>query len=331
MKRNTRTRVAATIAVATASLVALTGCTLGQSAPQPGGATIGAGALAQAGTLNGVKLAVGGKEFTEQKVLCQLAIQALKSVGAETTDRCGLSGSNTVRQALTSGQVDLYWEYTGTGWVSHLKKTETIKDPAALFDKLAAEDKDAHQVSWIDRAPANNTYAIAAKAAKASELKVSTISDYAALATSNPNQATFCGAAEFFGRDDGWAGLQKAYGFTLPADKRSELALGAIYASIDRSNPCNFGEVFATDGRVKSMGLTVLDDDKAFFPIYNPAISIRTPVLDQHPDLEKILAPVAAALDDETLQTLNASVDVDGKDPAAVAHDWLQQKGFIGR
>ncbi|MEJ7742877.1 MAG: glycine betaine ABC transporter substrate-binding protein [Nocardioidaceae bacterium] len=313
------------IALAAAGLLA--GCGLGDSS-QP--SNVSKGSLAKAADLSGVKLNVAGKEFTEQLILCEITAQALQSTGADVKRTCGLSGSSTVRSALTSGDVDMYWEYTGTGWITHLGQTKAIADPAELYQQVADLDKSKNKIEWLNPAPANNTYAIAASKEQAEALGVTTLSDYAKLANDEPSKARFCGAAEFFGRDDGWPGVQKTYGFKLASGDVAELAAGAVYSSIDKAKPCAFGEVFATDGRIAALDLTVLQDDKKFFTAYNPAISIREAVLTKNPKIAGALNPLAEALTDETLQGLNAKVDVDGETPEKTAKDWLVKEGFVG-
>ncbi|SDY72593.1 osmoprotectant transport system substrate-binding protein [Modestobacter sp. DSM 44400] len=309
-----------------AGIALLSSCALGEEPSTE----VSAGSLAAKGDLSDVEVTVGGKEFTEQLILCELTAQALESAGATANRSCGMSGSSSVRSALLSGDLDMYWEYTGTGWVTHLGETEPIADPQELYQAVAKRDKQENSVAWLEPAPANNTYAVAVSREKAEELGVETLSDYAELVNSDPASASFCGAAEFFGRDDGWPGLKDAYGFDLPGDRVSELAAGPIYNAIDTANPCVFGEVFATDGRIAALDLAVLEDDKQYFTAYNPAVSIRAEVLDQHPAIEDVLAPVAEALDDQTLQSLNAKVDVDGETPEEAAKEWLVEKGFVG-
>src|SRR5664279_2960115 len=227
----------APLTLALASIGVLAGCALGDS----GTSDVEAGSLAEGTNLDGVALSVGGKEFTEQLVLCEVTAQALESTGAEVKRSCGMSGSSSVRSALTSAEIDMYWEYTGTGWVTHLGQTEIISDPQELYSRVNEMDSAENGITWLAPAPANNTYALALASETADELGLVTLSDYAALAQSDPDQASFCGAAEFFGRDDGWSGLQKAYGFEVPDGQVSELAAGAIYNSIDKANPCVFG------------------------------------------------------------------------------------------
>lgn len=320
----------APVALIGAVTMLLTGCSLGSSG-SGGGGNVPAGSLASLGNLEGVSVAVGSKEFTEQQVLCEITAQALESTGAAVKRECGMSGSATVRAALESGAIDMYWEYTGTGWVTHLGEADPINDPVALWEALAQADLEQNGITWLAPAPANNTYAIALASELADELGVTTISEYAALVNTDSAQASFCGAAEFFGRNDGWPGVAEAYGFTLPKENTSELAAGAIYSGIDKQNPCNFGEVFATDGRIQALDLTVLDDDKKFFTPFNPSLSVRSELLAEHPQIADIFAPISDALTNEALQKLNAQVDVDGAAATDVANTWLQSEGFIGK
>jgi osmoprotectant transport system substrate-binding protein len=316
----------ASITALTAGIALLSSCALGDDSSTK----VSAGSLSHKADLSGVEVTVGGKEFTEQLILCELTAQALESAKATAHRSCGMSGSASVRSALVSGDVDLYWEYTGTGWITHLGQTTPIADPHELYKAVAERDEQQNSVAWLEPAPANNTYAVALSRENSKKLGVTTLSQYAALAKSHPADAAFCGAAEFFGRDDGWPGLQTTYGFALPHDQVSELAEGAVYNAIDKANPCTFGEVFATDGRIAALDLVVLQDDKKYFTAYNPAVSIRADVLKKNPGIEKVLAPVSAALDDKTLQSLNAKVDVDGDTPEKVAKAWLVAKGFVG-
>jgi osmoprotectant transport system substrate-binding protein len=320
-----RLRIART-AIATALLTTLTAACFSSSSTN----NAKGGSLAQGVSLQGTSFTVGSKEFTEQLVLCHITSLALQSVGATVHEKCGLQGSNTTRAALTSGSTDMYWEYTGTAWINYLGHTDPIKDPAQQYSTTAQEDLAKNHVKWLAPSPANDTYAIGVKKDKANELGIKTISDYARLVSTDPSAASMCVASEFAGRSDGLPGLEKAYGFTVPKGGLATIAEGAIYDALHKGNPCNFGEITTTDGRVQALGLTVLHDDKEFFPVYNPALTVRDSVYNDHPDLAKIAAPIAAALTNEEFQHLNGDVDVNGKDPEKVAQDWLQAKGFIG-
>ncbi|MBG7699837.1 glycine betaine ABC transporter substrate-binding protein [Streptomyces sp. MC1] len=305
--------------MAAASLLSLaltSGCALGSS-----GADVGSGP-ARSGPLKGVTVNVASKNFTEQLLLCEITAQRLESQGASVKRTCGMSGTNAVRAALTSGDVDMYWEYTGTGWLT-LQQRGNITDPQTLYEKVSALDKSENDVVWLPPAAANNTYAVAVKTSAGKKLGVATLSDYAELASKDPGSASFCGASEFFGRDDGWPGLQKAYGFNLPKSDAAELAEGPIYNAVAKGDPCNFGEVFATDGRISALGLTVLKDDKKFFPPYNLSLNVRGTVLKKYPSIRTVMDPVSKLLVTAQLQKLNAEIDVDGKRPEEVASQWL--------
>ena len=287
------------------------------------------GSLARGVSLQGARFTVGSKEFTEQLILCHITSLALRSAGATVREKCGLQGSKLTRAALTSGSIDMYWEYTGTAWILHLHHTEPIRDPAQQYESVTQEDLAKNHIKWLMPSPANDSYAIGVNTDKAKVLGVNSISDYARLVGTNPSAASMCVASEFAGRSDGLPGLEKAYGFTVPKGGLATIAEGAIYDAIHKGDPCNFGETTTTDGRIQALGLTVLQDDKQFFPVYNPALTVRESVYQDHPDLAKIADPIATALTNEEFQRLNGDVDVKGKDPKQVARDWLLAKGFI--
>lgn len=282
------------------------------------------------GGLSGASLTVGSKEFNEQLLLGQIAIKALEAAGADVTDQTGIQGTENTRAALTSGEIDLYWEYTGTGWTVHLQREagEAPTDTQELADLVAEEDA-ANDVAWLTPASANNTYGIAAAATTAEELDVTTLTEYAELVNSDPESASLCGAAEFLDRDDAWAGLGPAYGFDLPADLISEVDVNVVYARLPEADPCNFGEVFQTDGRILGNDLVVLEDDKEFFVKYNIAMTVRQETLDEYPEIADVFDPISELLSNEKMTELNARVDVDGELPEDVATDFLEEEGLI--
>jgi osmoprotectant transport system substrate-binding protein len=278
------------------------------------------------GSLSGASITVGSKEFTESVLLGKIAIQALEHAGAKVTDKTKITGTTNTRKALTSGQIDMYWEYTGTGWVDILghEVSQAPKDPSQLYKAVAKEDLN-NGIKWFALSPANDTYAIATSA----DNSVKTLSDYAALAKSNPSDASLCAASEFLDRDDGWPGLEKLYGFSLPKSDITEVDLGIVFTQVPKQSGCKFGEVFATDGRLPANKMVVVEDDKSFFVHYNIAVTMGADLYDKYPSVSKILSPIAAKLTTEELQKLNADVDVNGLPPDAVAKKWLQDNNFI--
>lgn len=289
------------------------------------------GGEATSDELEGTTLTVGSKEFTEQKILGAIAIRVLEDAGAKVNDETGIEGTANVRTALESGEIDMYWEYTGTGWVDILGNTtaDAPKDPQELFDAVAEQDA-ANGVEWIVKSEANDTYAIAASQETVDSTGVETISDYAGLANSDPESATLCAAAEFLDREDGWPGLEQEYGFDLPDAQITEVDLEIIYTALPDADPCAFGEVFESAGQIPANDLVVLEDDKQFFPGYEVAMTIKEDVLADTPEIEEVLQPVSDALTTEELQELNAQVDVEGLPVEAVAEKWLEDNDLIG-
>jgi len=291
----------------------------------------GGGGTDSAAALDGKSLTVGSKEFTEQVILGQIAILALEDAGASVKDETGIEGTANTRKALETGEIDMYWEYSGTGWVDILGNdvADAASDPQELFDAVAEQDKE-NGVEWILKTEANDTYAFAGSQATADELGVTTISDYAELVKSDPEAASLCAAAEFLDRADGFPGVEKAYGFDLPDEQITELDLEIIYTALPKADPCNFGEVFESAGQIPANDLVVLEDDKQYFPGYEVAMTINEDVLADTPEIEEVLAPIAEKLTTEDLQQMNASVDVDGLPQEAVAEKWLEDNDLIG-
>jgi len=289
------------------------------------------GGEATSDELSGKEFTVGSKEFTEQKILGQIAILALEDAGATVNDETGIEGTANVRTALESDEIDMYWEYTGTGWIDILGNStaDAASDPQQLFDDVAAADKE-NGVEWIVKSEANDTYAFATSQETSDELGVTTISDYAALATDDPASASLCAAAEFLDREDGFPGVEEEYGFDLPDSDITELDLEIIYTALPKADPCNFGEVFESAGQIPANDLVVLEDDKQFFPGYEVAMTINEDVLADSPEVEDVLAPISDALTTEGLQQLNAQVDVEGLPIEAVAQTWLEDNDLIG-
>jgi osmoprotectant transport system substrate-binding protein len=317
--------LAAPVAIVLAAGIALGGCGLQSGSAYV--ANVSAGTIKPIPALQGKTLTVGSKDFDEQIILGYIAVIALKAAGATIVDRTNIKGSDSQRQALLAGGVDLEWEYTGTGWISYLKQTTPLKDPRQQY--LAVKNADVKNgITWIDPAPMNNTYAFGITAASQQKYNLHTMSDIKRLAQTNPKAATFCLESEFNSRDDGMPGVKKTYGFTVPGGNIQVMDTGLVYTRTQQG-ACTFGEIFTTDGRVKGLGLKVLTDDKAFFPNYNAAISVRTKIFQQYPQIEQLFAPIAAKLTTEEISVLNTKVTVAGDDPSQVALNWMVKNGFV--
>jgi len=305
--------------------VALLAAACGDSAGGGEGAESG---VASEVDLSEAEVTVGSKSFTEQLILGQIALQALEAAGASVTDQIGLVGTNVVREALESGEIDMYWEYTGTAWINILGNTDPVPGAQEQWEAVAEADV-ANDLTWLPPAPGNNTYALAAGPSAPED--VTTISDYADLVASDPEAASLCTAAEFVDRSDGLPGLEEHYGFDLPDSAVTQLDFGLVYTSAGQGDPCQFAAVFATDGRVLTQDLRILEDDQAFFPQYNVALVIRDEVYEAAPEAyDALFGPISEALTDEALTTLNAAVDVEGESPEDVARQFLVDSGIVG-
>lgn len=288
------------------------------------GACGGSGGGGGEGPLADADLTVGSKEFTESHVLAHIAMAALEDAGANISDQTGISGSATVREALETEEIDLYWDYTGTAWVNILGNT-TENVPDDLYAAVAEADAE-NGIAWLEPANFENTYRLATSAAFAEEHGLVTTSDAAEFMSENPADASICAAAEFINRDDGLPGVEEAYGMTF--SEIVELDLNLIYTQVGES--CEFGEVFSTDARIVSNDLLVLEDDKDFFVEYAGMLTLRQETLDEFPEINEIFAPISEALTNEVMTELNGQVDNDGTDPSKVAKEWLTDNGFIG-
>lgn len=318
-----RTTIARTATVLAAPLL-LASCGLSEDS---GTSTdTSAGDKVEAGALDGVSVKVGSKEFDEQLVLGQLALQTLSAAGADVTDKTNIQGSTASREALLRGDVDVTYDYTGTGWITYLGHGKTIPDEEKLYEAVKQEDLKKNGLVWGQPAPFNNTYAFASTKEFAEENSLESLSDMKTYIEEN-SDASVCVETEFANRPDGLPGMVKAYGMDIPNSSIKSLGTGVIYQQIDQG-ACDFGEVFTTDGRVANLGLIPLEDDKKFFPLYNGAPVVQKENADGDKILE-VLAPLDETLTTEVMTELNKQVSADGLPPEKVAGDYLKQKGFI--
>ncbi|MFE3542584.1 glycine betaine ABC transporter substrate-binding protein [Nocardia sp. NPDC059177] len=282
--------------------------------------------------LDGADLVVTSKSFTEGVLLGKITATYLAAAGASVTDLTGAPGSASSRQAQLNGDADVLWEYTGTGWVNYHNETETIADPQELWQRVHDVEKADHDLEWLPPANFNDTYAFAASAPTAERLGVTSLSEVAALPVAD---RTFCVDDEFFSRSDGFLPMLQTYGIPyndpngVPSDNVTRMDAGVVYTATAKSEPCNFGMVYTTDGRVKNLDLTVLADDEKFFLPYSGTAVVRGEVIEAHPELRELLGTISERLTDELMQELNGRVDIDGEDPADVAFDWLKSENLI--
>ncbi|WP_105033031.1 glycine betaine ABC transporter substrate-binding protein [Arthrobacter ruber] len=323
-------RAAALVGAAVAGLL-LAGCGL-----QPATSYVpdaGPGSIQPIDGVDGAPLTVTSKNFSEQLILGKISVLAAQAAGFEVTDLTNAPGSQPARDLVLSGEADLTWEYTGTAWLAFLGKEAGIPDQREQW--TAVRDADVpNGLVWGEPAPLNNTYAMAVRTEAIPEL--GGITTMSGLAQLPPEQRTFCVEAEFNSRADGMTPMLEHYGLErgaptgVPDGNIGIYDTGAIYGATD-TGACNFGEVFATDGRIDALGLTLLEDDRGFFPAYNAAPVYFGETLEEFPELQEVMGSIAPVLTDEALRRMNLQVDVEGEEPADVAFDFMVDNGFITR
>lgn len=286
------------------------------------GALIATGALAL-GLQSAQALTVGGKNFTEQQLMAEITTQLLASKGIQADKKAGL-GSAVLRQAQENGQIDVYWEYTGTSLITYNKVTEKLNADETY--KRVKELDAAKGLVWLNPSKANNTYSLVMRHADSNAKNIKTLSDLAKAIKGGAN-LSFASNAEFAARPDGLKPLQEAYGFEFSRDNVRRMDSGLTYQAL-KEKQVDVALAFATDGRIPAFDFVVLRDDKGFFPAYAMTPVIRKQAMDANPKVAPLLNALSAKLDDITMSKLNASVDVDKKSIEAVATQFLKESGL---
>jgi len=272
-------------------------------------------------------ITLGAKAFTEGYILGHLASILLSSNGFEVKENFGMQ-TFIIREALLTSQIDAYYEYTGTAWSAFFKKDYLIRDPIELFNEVNKEDMK-NGIIWINRIDFNDTYALAIREEDKEKFGKS-LSSLANYVNKNQGKVKFAIDHEFYERPDGFDSLAKFYGIKYSKNDIITMDIGLTYpAIVDKTKGIDVAMVFSTDGQLKKYNLLVLEDDKNFFPIYNPGLAIRKEIFDKYPEIEKILAPLNKVLTSDDIIYLNYQVDVLGKDEREVALEYLKSKGLI--
>jgi osmoprotectant transport system substrate-binding protein len=270
------------------------------------------------------KIKVGGKDFTEQYLVAEMTKELLEKNGYQVEKTDGM-GTNIVRAALESGEINVYWEYTGTSLVS-FNKVKDMLTPEETYAKVKELDGKKGLI-WLAPSKVNNTYALAIRKNNPKTDGLKTFSDLAA-AYKAGKPVIMATTAEFPKRDDGLLGLQKKYEFEAGRANVKPMEIGLVFPALANGD-VDISVVAATDGRIAAMDLTLLKDDKHFFPDYALVPVIRKDTLDAHPDLKGILELLSAKLTDATMQKLNGEVDVKKMKIEDVANSYLKEQGLL--
>ncbi len=271
-------------------------------------------------------IVVGAKAFTEGYLLGHMAALVLEDAGYQVEEQFGLATA-AMRGALESGQVDLYYEYTGTAYTVYAGGTNpaVMSDSARVLEAVRRYDSATHDLVWLEPIPFNDTYALLMKNAASESSGITALSDLARQVNAG-KELRIAVDAEFYERPDGLKALLRHYGF--PERNVIKLDAGLAYTAL-KEGEVEVGMGYSTDGRIPALGLKALRDDRNFFPAYNPAAVVRGELLQRAPGVEAALERINRHLDEATISRLNAEVDIDHRDPRKVARRWLAGQGII--
>jgi osmoprotectant transport system substrate-binding protein len=279
------------------------------------------------------QVVVSSKIDTEGGVLGNIILSVLSHNGIEVTDKLQLGATPVVREALVTGAIDIYPEYTGNAAYFFNRAEDPIwKDAAKAYEEAAKLDLEANKLVWLTPSSANNTWGVAIRKDLANSEKIITFSDFGKYIAGG-GQVVLAASSEFVNSAAALPAFQTAYGFTLKPDQLITLSGGdtaaTIAAAANQTNNANAAMVYGTDGGIAASGLVLLEDDKSVQPVYQPAPVIRKDILDKNPQIAELLKPVFGKLDAATLQELNGRVQVGGEPAKAVATDFLTKNGFL--
>ena len=265
------------------------------------------------------RVVVGSKDFTESALLAEILAQMLEARGVTVERRFELGG-NLPHEAMISGTLDLYPEYTGTSYTTILHHAP-ITDPRAVFQQVKKEYSDNFKVDVSQPLGFENTFAILVRGSDARQLNLKTISDAASHARTW--RAGF--GQDFMSRADGYPGFSKAYNLNFAEVREMDLSLTYIALS---SKQVDLIAGNSTEGRIAQLDLVQLADDRRYFPPYEAVYLVRQDTLARVPQLSEALARLANAITTDEMRQLNYEIDGNKRDPKEVVRTWLVGKRF---
>ena len=300
------------VRITTAAVV----CTVALALATPAGSQPGSGTTRPSAR----PIVVASKPFAESYLLAELFAQVLEARGHEVARRFGLGGTEISFPALQQGSIDVYPEYTGSGLLVILKAPP---DPASakVFDIVSREFRTRFDVRWLPPLGFENTYAMSIRTEMAQRLGIRTLSDFARV--SRDMRAGF--TADFIGLPDGLPGLRAAY--DIHPKSVNALAPGVKYQAL-MAGSVDIIDAYSTDGLLGRYAITVLEDDRGFFPPYDAAALVREAVARERPDAVAALTELSGRIDVLRMRRWNERVEINGEAAAIVARDALTELGL---
>ena len=265
---------------------------------------------------------IATKPMTEQYVLgemLKILIEQDTDLNVELTQGVG-GGTSNIQPAMESGEFDIYPEYTGTAWNMVLKNEELYTED--LFGELQQEYEDNYSMEWIGMYGFNNTYGMVVRREIAEQYDLHTYSDLATVA----DQLVFGAEYDFFEREDGYDALCDTYGLNFK--ETMDLDIGLKYQALEQEQ-IDVMVVFTTDGQLSAADVTVLEDDKQFYPSYLCGIVVRSEVMEEHSELNEVFEKVTGLITDSDMAKMNYEVETENKEPEDVAEEYLDSHGLL--
>lgn len=265
---------------------------------------------------------IASKSYTEEYITGELlkqVIEAHTDLNVELTSGVA-GGSGTIHSGMESGDFDLYPEYTGVAWLSILHKNSTYDE--TQFDDLNSYYEDNYNMTWYNKYGFEDTYGIGVTKEVADKYNLKTYSDLAKVS----NQLSFGAESDFFAREDGYDAICDAYGMNFK--DTMDLDVSIKYDAV-KQGQVDVIDVYTTDGRLENSNIVVLEDDKDFYPSYYAGTVINQQTLIDHPEVADALDYLTGNISTEDMKHMNYEVDIEGKDPSDVAHDFLVSKHLI--
>jgi osmoprotectant transport system substrate-binding protein len=275
---------------------------------------------------------VSSKLSSESAMIGEMIRLLLNANGIQTVDRTKIGATPVVRKALIAGEVDLYVEYTGNaGFFFNVASNPAWKDLQQGYELGSRLDYAANRIVWLTPAKASNAWALAVRRDVALANNLKSMSDFGRWVAGGGKVVLACSAE--FANAGTLRSLEKTYGFTMRSEQLIVLAGGETSATIGaaaaRTNGANTAMVYGTDGGIAAANLQILEDDRHDQPVYAPVPIVRETVLKANPQIAPLVKPLMDSFSRETLQQLNARVQIDGESEGSVAEDYLKAKGFL--
>jgi osmoprotectant transport system substrate-binding protein len=275
---------------------------------------------------------VSSKLSSESAMIGHMIRLLLNADGIATVDRMTLGATPVVRRALLSGEIDIYVEYTGNaGFFFNVASDPAWKDLQQGYQLGSRLDYAANHIVWLTPADASNSWALAVRRDVAVANNLRTMSDFGRWVAGGGKVVLACSAE--FANAGTLRSLEKTYGFTMQSAQLIVLAGGETSATIGaaaaRTNGTNTAMVYGTDGGIEAAKLQILEDDRHDQPIYAPVPIIREAVLAANPQIAQLVKPLMQSFTRETLQRLNARVQIDGESAQSVAEEYLHTLGLL--